>query len=122
MLRASISSAMTPTESSIGTAGSRRGAIDVDVVCAQAAEGVGEECLDRGRPGIDAKDLPVGSVRNVELDADRAFVTIAALERLCEEELVVATGVEVASVKQREAGVERGVDRGDTLSASSAGP
>src|SRR4030095_3137905 len=79
---ASTSSAIAPTVSSLGTAGSRppcrlagaAGAgpperVEVDVVGAETRERVAERVLHRGRPAVEAEDLPARRASHAELHA-----------------------------------------------------
>jgi hypothetical protein len=91
------------------------GPIDVDVVRAQSPQRVSEEVLDRSRPQVVADDRPVRAAHEPELDADDRLLAVAAAQRLTDEQLVVPSCVVVARVEQGDAGVERGLDRGDRL-------
>jgi hypothetical protein len=89
--------------------------VDVDVVGAEAAQGVGEVALHRLRAGVVAEPRAARVALRAELDADDGAVARAAGERAADEQLVVAHAVEVAGVEERDAGVERRVDGGDAL-------
>ncbi len=91
------------------------GAVDVDVVGAQAAQGVGEGGLDRRRAGVVAEPLAVRAALGAELHADPDVLAVAAAQRLVDQQLVVAHAVEVAGVEQGDAGVEGRVDGRDAL-------
>ena len=86
--------------------------IDVD---AQAAEAVGREVLDGRRARVDAdEDAPSRARITAELHRQDGLVAPAG-ERPPHQHLVVAHGVEVAGVDQRDARSQRGLDGGDAL-------
>ena len=58
--------------------------------------------------------LPSGRAQRAELHRDERLVAPVA-QRAADQQLVVARAVEVAGVEQRDAAVERGVDRRDAL-------
>ena len=91
------------------------GAVDVDVVHAQALQGVGEEVLHRARSGVDAAWDAVGAAHRAELHRQHDAVAVAALQRSADQLFVVAAAVEVAGVQQGAAGVEVGADDLHTL-------
>ena len=92
------------------------GPIDVDVVGAQPAERVGEEVLRRLRAaGRCRRSHPSGARMSPNLTLSTACSRFAASERVANEQLVVPRRVVVARVEQGDAGVERGLDRGDRL-------
>ncbi len=92
-----------------------RGPVDVDVVQAQALQGIGREGLDRFRAAVEAEPGLIRAAQGAELDADLETIAADALHRLGDEHLVVAHAVEVAGVDQIDPGVEGGVDGGDAL-------
>jgi hypothetical protein len=94
--------------------------VEVDVVGAEALERVRQRGLDRGRAAVEAEVGAVRAALGAELHLDEDLRAIAALQRLAQEQLVVPHAVEVSGVKERDAGVEGGVDRGDRLSAISS--
>src|SRR5262249_26810819 len=73
-----------------------RRTVDVDVIDAEARQGVGEEGLRRGGPGVEAEMGAVGPAQAAELHAQQGLVAARARERLADEELVLAHGIEVA--------------------------
>ena len=91
--------------------------VHVDVVRAQPLERVRHRGLDRLRARVVAEPAPVRPALSAELHADQDVVAVATGERVGDQQLVVAHPVEVAGVEQRDAGVERGVDRRDALVA-----
>jgi hypothetical protein len=66
-------------------------------------------------PRVIAEPAAVRAALGAELDADQGLVTTSALERLADEEFVVAHAIEVPGVDEVDPGVERGVDRGQAL-------
>ena len=90
-------------------------AVDVDVVGAQAAQRVAQEVADGGGAAVVAGKAVVGAAQRAELHADQRLLAPARRQRVADQHLVVAHPVEVAGVEQRDAGVERGVDRRDRL-------
>jgi hypothetical protein len=92
-----------------------REAVDVDVVGAEAVERVGEEALHGGGTAVDAQPGAGWVAQRAELDADRHRVSVAVLQCLGDQQLVAARAVEIARVDQGDAGIDRGVDRGDAL-------
>src|ERR1700742_5248810 len=54
-----------------------RGAVDVDVVCSQALQAVGQGGLDRGWARVVAEPGAVGPALGAELDADYGLVAVA---------------------------------------------
>ena len=78
---------------------------------------VGQEVLHRLGTVVVPAELVARPAQHAELDAQRVAVPIPAAQRLGEQQLVVAHGVEVAGVDQRDAGVQRGVHGGDALRA-----
>src|SRR3954453_3632720 len=93
----------------------RRGEGGVDVVGAGAAERVGERGLHRRRARVVAEPGGARIALSAELHADDDAVAVTALERLADEQLVVAHAVEVAGVDQGDAGIEGRVDGRDAL-------
>jgi hypothetical protein len=89
--------------------------VDVHVLGTEPTKRVGEEVLDRGGPQVVPDDAAVGGTHEPELDADYGLFAVAAAKRLADEQLVVARGVVVAGVEQRDSPVERRLDRGDRL-------
>jgi len=92
-------------------------AVDVDVVGAETLQRIGEEILRRGRPGVHSGEFTRGAAQRAELDADLQPVARDVLQGFLHQHLVVAHGVEVAGIKQRDAGIERRMHRGDALAA-----
>jgi hypothetical protein len=89
--------------------------VDVQVVGPQPAEGVRERALHGRWAAVDPDHLAVGSTQEPELHADRDLFAVATPHRPADQQLVVPGPVVVAGVEQRDAGVQRGVDRGDAL-------
>ena len=89
--------------------------VDVDVVRAQAAQGVREEVLDGLRSGVDAEPRPLGVAQRAELDAEEHVVAPPVAQGARDQQLVPARAVEVAGVEQGDAGIDRGVDGRDGL-------
>jgi hypothetical protein len=96
--------------------------VEVDIVGAEPPQCVGEEVLHRHWPAVDADEAAVGRAHRAELDGDERVVAPTPLERLVEEQLVVAGAVEVASVEERDARVQGEAWIVARLSARSAGP
>ncbi len=94
-----------------------RRAVDVDVVGAEALQRIGEEVLGRGWPRVQSDEVAGGTAQRAELHADLHFVARDIFQRLAHQHLIVTHGVEIAGVEQRDAGIERGVNRGDALAA-----
>jgi hypothetical protein len=88
--------------------------VDIDVIDAEPDERVREKILDRGGTRVDADECAVGRTHSAELDRQQRLVA-ASLERALDQQLVVAGAVEIAGIEQRDAGVERGVNRRDAL-------
>jgi hypothetical protein len=88
--------------------------IEIDVVRLQPLQRVRQRRLHRGRPRIVPEPRAVGPALRAELHLDERLLPLSG-ERLAEEHLVVAHPIEVAGVEQRDAGVEGGMDGGDTL-------
>jgi hypothetical protein len=93
------------------------GTVDVDVVGAQPGQRVGQEVPHRLGTAVLPAEHMARPPQLAELDAEHVAVPVPAAQRLGEQQLVVAHGVEVAGVDQREAGLQRGVHRGDALRA-----
>ena len=91
-----------------------RRAVDVDVIDAEPRQAVREEVLHRGGARVEAEPAAVGAAQGAELHREQGLVAPAA-QRAADEQLVVAHAVEVAGVEQRDAAIERGVDRRDAL-------
>jgi hypothetical protein len=94
-----------------------RGAVDVDVVDAEAGQRVGQRGLDRRWAGVVAQPRHVRPPLGAELHAEQVVVARPVADGLGDEQLVMPHAVEVAGVEQVDPGVERGVDRGDALGA-----
>ncbi len=93
-------------------------AVDVDVVDAQALQGVRGEVAHRGRAAVDRAPAAVRVTHRAELDAGQGLFAQAGgggAQCLADQQLVVPHAVEVAGVEQGDAGVQGGVDRGDRL-------
>jgi hypothetical protein len=90
-------------------------AIDVNMVGAQPLERVGQEVLHRDRPAVQPDDRTGRVTHDPELHADDRPVTVAAPQRLTQQQLVAALAVPVAGIQQGHPGVQRGVDGGDAL-------
>ena len=90
------------------------GSIDVDVAHAEPFETVGEGGLDGRGAEIEAQPRAVGAAQGAELDRQQGLPRTLP-KSTGDEQLVVAGGVVVARVEQRDAGVEGGVDSGDAL-------
>lgn len=93
-------------------------AVDVDVVDAEALEGVRGEVLHGGRAAVVPAPGAVGVAQGAELHADPGLLPQRGgrgAQGLADQHLVVAHGVEVAGVEQGDPGVQGGVDRGDRL-------
>ena len=91
--------------------------VEVDIVGAEPAQRVGEEVLHRHGAAVDADEAAVGRAHCAELDGDEYVLAPAPLERLAEQQLVVARAVEVAGVEERDARVQCGMDRREALGA-----
>ena len=89
--------------------------VHVDVVDTQPLERVRQRSLHGLRARVVPEPAPVGSALRAELHADHDLVTVPSRERLGDQKLVVAHPIEIAGVEQRDAGVERRVDRRDAL-------
>src|SRR5260221_427238 len=87
-----------------------RGLIEIDMVGAKPPQRVGEEILHRIRPAVVAEEFEVRAAHRAEFDRDEGTLTLAALERLPDQHLVVPRPVEVAGVEHGDAGLERGMD------------
>ncbi len=104
--------------SSIGNVGiETRGTVDVDVVGAEALQRIGEEVFGRGRPCVHAGEFAGGTAQRAELHADLHLFARHILQGLAHQHFIVAHGVEIAGVEQRDAGIERRMDRGDAFAA-----
>ena len=90
-------------------------AVDVDVIGAQALQGVGQEVPYRHRPSVDADEGIVEGAQGAELDAEDHAVAVPAPQRLADEQLVVAHAVVVAGIEQGDPGIQRRADGGDAL-------
>jgi hypothetical protein len=90
------------------------GAVDVDVVEAQALQAIGGRGLHGGGTRVIADPGAVRPALGAELDADDGGVA-AALQGLADQHLVVAHAVEIAGVDEVDPGVERGVHGGQAL-------
>jgi hypothetical protein len=92
-------------------------AIDIDIVGAEAAEGISEEGLHCRRPRVIAEPISGDVAQRAELDADHDGRAVAALKCFIDQHLVVAHSIEVTAVEQIDSGIERGVDGRDALAA-----
>ena len=109
-------SAIAPTVSSIGTFRIEpRRPVDVDVIRAEPAQGVGEEVPERHGARVDAREHAGEVAQRAELDADDHLIARLAAERIADQHLVVAHAVEIAGVEQRDPGIERRMDGRDAL-------
>jgi hypothetical protein len=91
--------------------------VDVDMIETEALQRIGEKIPHRRRPRVVAQPAAGGITQRAELDADEKAVALHALQRLADQHLIMAHAVEIAGVDERDAGIERGVDRGDALRA-----
>jgi hypothetical protein len=90
------------------------GAVDVDVVDAEALEGVREGGFDGGGARVEAEKGAIGAALRSEFDRDEDLVADET-ESTANEHLIVAHVVEVAGVNQVDAGVDGGMDGGDAF-------
>ena len=90
------------------------GPIDVDVIDAQPRERVPEKVLHRGGPRVHADPASVRAAQGAELHREQRLIA-TILKRPADQQLVMSCTVVVAGVEQRDALVERGMNRGDAL-------
>ena len=90
--------------------------IDVDVVHAQSLQRISDEIAERDRTIVEPIQSPIRIAQHAKLDAQNCLVAPASSERLADQHLIVARPVEVASIQQIDFGVERSLNRRDTLS------
>src|SRR5262249_32797082 len=88
---------------------------EVEVYGAEPLQRIGEIVLHRPRPSVVTRPATGGIAQRAELDAHDDLVAGHTLERLADQELVVAHAVEITGIKERDVGLERGMDGGDTL-------
>jgi len=94
-----------------------RRAIDVDVLDAEALQGVGEEIFHGVGPRVVAGPAAHGIAQRAELDAELHLLARHGLERFADEHFVVAHAVKIAGIEQGDAGIQRGVQGGETFGA-----
>jgi len=92
-----------------------RGPVDVHVVSAEALQRVGQKGFDGGGTPVDAEHAAVWVTQHAELHAQRNLLPVAGAQGSADQPLVVAHSVEITCVQHRHAGIDRGVDRRDTL-------
>src|SRR4029453_17090191 len=71
-------------------------AIDVDVIGAEPAQGIGQEIPDRHWSAVDADEGIVGSAKCSKLHTDDYAVPVPAAQRVPNEQLIVPHAVVIA--------------------------
>jgi hypothetical protein len=89
--------------------------IQVDVVGAEAGEAVGEERLHRVGRGVQSEPFSVRTAQRAEAHRDEGTLAPSALEGFLQQHLVLAHAVHVGGIEHGDAGLERGMDRGDAF-------
>ena len=93
------------------------GPVNVDVIGTQTLQRIGERGLDRRRTLVVSEPGAVRPALCAEFDAELVTVARHRCQRLAQQQFVVPHAVEVAGVEQRDAGIQRGVNRGDAFGA-----
>jgi len=88
------------------------GAIDVDVVDAEAFEGVGEGGFDGGGAGVKSEPGSAGGALSAEFNGEQDLLALE-MEGAGDEHLIVAHTVEVAGIDEVDAGIDGGVNGGE---------
>ncbi len=92
-----------------------RRTINVDIVCAEPAQRVRNKVANGGGTRVHPEESARRIALAAELHADDDVLALTAAQRIANQHFVGTHAVEVAGVEQRDAGVERGVDRGDAF-------